>query len=1435
MKKYSLKTVDSLALIPIVFLIVQAADLIPALMTPLSLFVMVMSVVLNAYALLLAGPLSKGLWSAYIRMPVVVTWIALGLEPAMTVAIGGAVLVTLIRIALNTPLPQPLHELAGRISISGLALIAMHMVNTAIHSGPIINLQRPFYDLPSLISGLLVSLLVTHTVGLLVSGRSPRAHLRPMLLEIPLDSTLMILAGVLPLVLQLISPFAFIVVNVLSIIQVTRYNRMQQTHERLQQRIDEIRLLNELGQLIATNPNLDHILNSADRTLQQLISAPVFIVALYEQEQDRISYPLVRRDAQTEHWDEHSSGSGLIDYVIREKRSISLNRNEGMRMLQMGIEPQSVREAAYLCAPLMVNEQTIGALCLAHPDQPEHFQAGDRVLIEAVASNVSLAIRNVIVFERTRRLTVNLAAINREIQKVMFNLDQEEALRTACKLACEVAGSRAAAIYTLTAQTDRNLNIRQVFGLELMSLPAVLTLDIETAAPSTRPQRQISPEWQAFLHEHGLHSLTQIPLRNGYAVTGLLVLFHDHSTTYESTEMNLLETLANQIGASLDNVILLQALELYNTEQSQLLHLASISSSNLDLDRILLDICHVLGEMIEMPHVEIALMMPAGQQVRLYGVAENSDQLRQESIDLHDLPELAAALQSNSGANQIYTFVNEADQAISSSLRGWMEARNAAVLALIPMKNAAGAIGAIVVSSEEPHAISERTRRVLEMAAYQIKAQIDNARIHATTEIDLQQRLSELSLIEDIATRIAQSLDLHTVIRYVLEAAMRATQSTLASITLRSAAGEHPYLTLWGEQLDDRLNVQHNTVNSVTGITTEVMRSGDLRLISDNQQVPQYYALPGTKQLYASSLAVPLIKSDQIIGVLNVENVRPNHFTADHVRFVQSLAGHAAISIDNANLLDDREYQIKTLSLLRTMALQTLNVIRESEVAAHILQITLTLLNASHGALYRTDRTSSFRLLNGAKVVNAKVEQAELKVPALLLERACSSGVLQIVSDTTTSEVFRMAGYSNPDEYRSMVIIPIRRRGAIYELLTVGFPDNRQFSSREISTFDVLAVQIASHLENTALNATIQDSNDQMRAILDANLDGIILLDAALRVQDANAAAEMLLELPLRERKESGFSALLHSSPTQGAEKLIPLLEQSIDQLDGYQLTTQNKETIRHLTTRVYAVQNSGASGGHVLVLRDVTAERNIARFREKIQSMVLHDLRSPLSAIISSIYLAINILQAPDETDTVESVIPTLQISLESAGHLVQMVETLRDLPVLAEMTITPSQATLKELATEAINSLASTLKEANIEVIYRLPADLPALWVDTDLVRRVFINLLHNAFKFTPVNGSIMIYASTENAPAGYLYVSISDTGPGIPDSQRERIFQEFVQIEGRRPRAGGRGIGLGLNFCKLAVEAHGGRIWVEQQSPLSGACFAFYLPYQQQSNGH
>ena len=117
--------------------------------------------------------------------------------------------------------------------------------------------------------------------------------------------------------------------------------------------------------------------------------------------------------------------------------------------------------------------------------------------------------------------------------------------------------------------------------------------------------------------------------------------------------------------------------------------------------------------------------------------------------------------------------------------------------------------------------------------------------------------------------------------------------------------------------------------------------------------------------------------------------------------------------------------------------------------------------------------------------------------------------------------------------------------------------------------------------------------------------------------------------------------------------------------------------------------------------------------------------------------------------------------------------------------------------------------------------------VYVDNNLIRRVIMNLMHNAFKFTPENRQILIRMDNEADQAAYVRVLLADTGPGIPEIERERIFGQFVQIKGRKPRAGGKGMGLGLNFCKLAVEAHGGHIWVEPESPLSGACFAFILP--------
>jgi signal transduction histidine kinase len=114
-----------------------------------------------------------------------------------------------------------------------------------------------------------------------------------------------------------------------------------------------------------------------------------------------------------------------------------------------------------------------------------------------------------------------------------------------------------------------------------------------------------------------------------------------------------------------------------------------------------------------------------------------------------------------------------------------------------------------------------------------------------------------------------------------------------------------------------------------------------------------------------------------------------------------------------------------------------------------------------------------------------------------------------------------------------------------------------------------------------------------------------------------------------------------------------------------------------------------------------------------------------------------------------------------------------------------------------------------------------LPPVYVDAEMIRRVLINLLENAIKFTPVEGQIQIGAHQQD---NWVQIWVQDTGMGIPASERERIFDKFTRLNAKDAP---KGLGLGLAYCRLAIQGHGGRIWVESDPGFSGSCFAFTLP--------
>jgi signal transduction histidine kinase len=154
--------------------------------------------------------------------------------------------------------------------------------------------------------------------------------------------------------------------------------------------------------------------------------------------------------------------------------------------------------------------------------------------------------------------------------------------------------------------------------------------------------------------------------------------------------------------------------------------------------------------------------------------------------------------------------------------------------------------------------------------------------------------------------------------------------------------------------------------------------------------------------------------------------------------------------------------------------------------------------------------------------------------------------------------------------------------------------------------------------------------------------------------------------------------------------------------------------------------------------------------------------------------------------------------------------------------MVITRAQTNLNTLITEAAEQVQPAAEGKDTALRVEVPPRLPFVNIDGDMIRRVIINLMDNAVKYTPRGGSIFIIAKSS---VQEITISIRDNGPGIPPSEHTKVFNKFSRLERGRESAP-KGLGLGLAFCRLAVEAHGGRIWVESAVG-RGSTFNFTLP--------
>jgi signal transduction histidine kinase len=226
-------------------------------------------------------------------------------------------------------------------------------------------------------------------------------------------------------------------------------------------------------------------------------------------------------------------------------------------------------------------------------------------------------------------------------------------------------------------------------------------------------------------------------------------------------------------------------------------------------------------------------------------------------------------------------------------------------------------------------------------------------------------------------------------------------------------------------------------------------------------------------------------------------------------------------------------------------------------------------------------------------------------------------------------------------------------------------------------------------------------------------------------------------------------------------------------------------------------------------------------RHKSQFLANVSHELRTPLNAIIGSTDNLLDRIMG--ELNEKQS--RYLARTQANAEHLNLLIEDLLDLSVIesGKMDIKAKNVSLASLITEVTESLKPIAEKKPVELdISRIDAELTA-WADRNRIVQVLNNLISNAVKFTPPQGKVTVAAQRDGT--GWVQISVSDTGPGIPPEKADKIFDEFYQIpQAGRPKI--KGMGLGLTIAKKLLEMHGGKIWVQSELG-KGSTFFFVLP--------
>ena len=687
-----------------------------------------------------------------------------------------------------------------------------------------------------------------------------------------------------------------------------------------------------------------------------------------------------------------------------------------------------------------------------------------------------------------------------------------------------------------------------------------------------------------------------------------------------------------------------------------------------------------------------------------------------------------------------------------------------------------------------------------------------------TTSQEPDRTKALLELLYHVSRELATALDLRTVLQRVLYEAIQNVGGERCSVVVLDDAGKAMDGTIvYGTQVHEHTTQQmRDTVER--GLAGWVIRNRKGVYVPDTSKDERWLIRPDDavdKTGAKSAICVPLLARERLVGVLTLVHSKPDAFQEEQLDLMQAIADQAGVAVLNARLYTESQRQARVMTALAEGAAAMNASLRMEDVFQRILMQMMQALQVETVVIGMVDDEHViFRAAagyNAGNILGKTISVGEGIVGHVALE---GRGV--VVPDVSQEKNFSEVDSFGSAEIRAMLVVPIQAQNRVIGVLQAINPIAKVFDPDALLVMTGIGGLAGSTIQNAQLFERLQAAHARYRDLFEDNIDPMVITDWEGRILEANRQALTLSGYTSEELHQLGIDQLHEVNWAKTGEAFEILRE---NRMSSYESSLHKKDET-HSPIEIHARRVEFEEADSIQwIMRDITERKELDGLRDDLTSMIYHDLRSPLANIVSS--LDVIATMVPEEER--ETVLSILKIAENSTDRIQRLVSSLLDVNKLESGQPVMDQKVVDSLALikEAVEDVKPVVTGRRQVLQLDLPDALPAIWVDGDMARRVLINLMENSSKFTPTEGKLEVGARADGA---WLNLWVKDNGPGIPPSDQERIFDKFTRLRGKSTTSG---LGIGLAFCRLAVQGHGGKIWVESNAG-RGAIFHFTFPF-------